>query len=123
MHREELFEKFSERGLDDLLLVSTLLNQQQDPNAVSNLVNVLLISKLIGGGRRMDTVLLTTVLLGMNPQPAQPSGGTTVQSVLPANLLPLLLILGASREDEPEGYRGSWISKEQDRDKDTDRPH
>jgi hypothetical protein len=91
--------------------------QQQDPNALTNLVNVLLITKLMGSRPGLEGALLISMLLNTNNQQTTPPGTLPIQ----ANLLPLLLLMGMGRE-EGESYRGRWRGKDQERDKDADGP-
>lgn len=120
MHNRELLDNLGEKfTAEDLLLISTLLNQQQDPNALTNLVNILLISKLMGSRSGLEGALLVSMLLNTSQQTA----GAGIQQTFQSNMLPLLLLMGIGREREEEGYRGGgWRDKDRERDKDTDAP-
>jgi hypothetical protein len=113
--RLELGEKFD---IEDFLLLSTLMGQQQDPNATNNLLNVLILSKLLGrggSGRGIETALLLSQMMNTNAQAA--SGGTGgLQPAMQNNMLPLLLALSMGRGEEWEGGRGmgrrGWRDKD-----------
>jgi len=86
---------------EQILLLSMALGQQQDPNASSNLVNTLLLSQALCGGKRgMDKSLILAMLLGGGGLMGAATATGTAQP-MPNNSLALLLALGLCRE--PEG--------------------
>jgi hypothetical protein len=105
MTREDLVERFSgalgaagERRLEDVLLL-LLAGQGTDSNVLSNIVNVMLVTKLIGGKTRgIESALLATLLLG--PSQQQSAGASGSQPLLSGNMLPLLLAFGLLGEEE-----------------------
>jgi hypothetical protein len=106
----EAFERlnFSEDvDIRDLVLLIALMGQQPDPNT-TNLLTVLILSKVLGGGGSglgIETALLLSPIINANAQAAT-SGGTGVAAPMQNNLLPLLLALAIGRGEDREGARG-----------------
>jgi len=112
--RLDLGEKFD---IEDFLLLSTIMNQQQDPNSTSNLLTTILLAKVLGrsgGGRGIETALLLSQMMNTSSQTA--ATGTGV-APMQNNMMPLLLALTLGRGEESEGIRGlgrrGWREKEE----------
>lgn len=118
---KELFERLElgeSLDIEDLLLLTTLMGQQQDPNATTNLLTTVILAKCLGRpgcGRGIETALLLTQFMNASTQAA--GGATGVQPLPQNNMLPLLLALMIGRGEEGEAFRAlgrrRWREKEE----------
>jgi hypothetical protein len=122
MYGRELLDRLGERiAVDDLLLLSTLMNQQQqDPNALSNLVNALLVTRLIGSRPGIEGVLLATTLLNMNSSQSGTGAATPMGF---QNILPLLLLMGVTKEEESDVIRRWKVKEDREKEGEGQRAH